>query len=1343
MEAVKGGSQTQEQMAKCSIGPTWVVTGNILGVDFQCVVDTGSRVTILPLSLLQEILRQPPGGQLTDTTSWLKLKAANGLEIPYLGYVELPIMVFGQLLPNRGILVRKDDPLDSEKPPCLLGMNVLGLLEKFKQLMEDQVQGEERKQQAYARVAGRSAVSIPAQSVCPVQVTGPVYQGLSVVEPLDVPPPGGITLVSTLVDSSTGVYYVEVSNTTSSVVNLSPRTVLGKVCEVVDVESPGVDVSFEKVGEELWVECREVDIALRLDAGTAATSGLDAVDLSHLSWKERSQVRQLLEKHHTVFAVDDEDLGHTNTVQHQIITSDDIPIRQPYRRIPPTQLEEVKEHIRQLKRRGIVRDSKSNYASQMVLARKKSGKLRICVDYRPLNEKTRKDAYPLPRVEESLDSLSGAKYFSTIDLQSAYNQVEMADEDVHKTAFATPLGLMEYLRMPFGLCNSPATFQRLMQAIFQEELHDKLLVYLDDIIVHSQTMEDHLKRLDLVFSQLRKHGLKVEASKCHLLCEEVRYLGHQLSAEGVATDPTNVEKVVQWPVPRNAREVRSFLGTAGFYRRYVKDFSKIAAPLQQLVNQDPQKGVKKGRQKVAPSKGMTWKWTEECQRSFELLKSALTTAPVLGYADFTKPFILEIDASFQGLGAVLSQKQEGRTRVIAYASRGLRGSERDRSTYSSMKLELTTLKWAITEKFRDYLIGAEFTVFTDNNPLCYIMTSAKLSAVEQRWVSQLSRFRFKLIYRPGRENANADGLSRMPQTSEESHVMEPDEVMEVLGVTAIPLDLQQKLLQTATFVVEAQVDSVETQLKPSNSVMPGLTKEKLRELQDQDLTLKRVWHFFKGGRKPTQREQRSESSEVKLVLRQWDKLKEYDSLLYRVIKDPVTGKTVKQLLLPESLKAQVLEGSHDKFGHQGSERTEKLVRSRCYWPKLYHDVREHVAKCTRCILGKVPHLNVRTPMQSLTAERPLEILAIDFTVLEPSRSGIENVLVVTDVFSKFTVAIPTRNQKASTTAKSLVHEWFLKYGVPERIHSDQGRNFEAKLMQELYGMYGIQKTRTTPFHPQGNGQCERFNRTLHDLLRTLQPEEKPDWPRHLPELLQCYNCTPHSSTGFTPFYLMFLREPRLPVDALLGGGEDDTVGNWVTAHRQRLAEAYSKVNEHLEQSRLKRKKRYDENVKEIPLDVGDHVYIRDRRAVGRNKIGDFNRPERYYIVKRQGNIYHVQPVGNRGKMKVLNRKELTVCATPPEAHTVVNRRHRRKVAHAQDTYPRSTAVQFPDSESDEDGREYHLSFPRPVSSEEVVSSSSDESSESGSDVPVLRRTTRATAGRHSNPHHLPRSVLHR
>ncbi|KAK3768943.1 hypothetical protein RRG08_060379 [Elysia crispata] len=413
-------------------------------------------------------------------------------------------------------------------------------------------------------------------------------------------------------------------------------------------------------------------------------------------------------------------MGCTGLLKHRIVLTRDTPTAQPYRRIPPYQLKEVHSHLDKLLALEIISPSTSPYAAPIVLVRRKSGELRMCCDYRRLHEITRKDAFLIPRMEECIDALGGSKYFSTLDLASGYHQVEMAEEDKEKTAFTTPFGLYQWNRLPFGLVNPPAHFSRLMQKVMSDHLFQILLVYLEDLLVFSPTFEEHLHRLQKVFDRLREVNLKLNPNKCFLGCSSASFLGHVLTRDGLKTDLEKISAFKNFPQPTTVRDVRAFLGLTGYYRRFGENFASLAKPLHHLLV-TPYKGDRNS--KVS--------WTAECQESFDNIKSALTTAPLLGYTDFHKPFILEVDASHSGLGAVLSLTQNGRPRVIAYASRGLRKTERNMKIYSSMKLEMLALKWAVVDKFRSYLLGAKFAVYTDNNPLSHLKT-AKLGT-EMGW----------------------------------------------------------------------------------------------------------------------------------------------------------------------------------------------------------------------------------------------------------------------------------------------------------------------------------------------------------------------------------------------------------------------------------------------------------------------------------------------------------------------------------------------------------------------------------------------------------------------------------
>jgi hypothetical protein len=589
-----------------------------------------------------------------------------------------------------------------------------------------------------------------------------------------------------------------------------------------------------------------------------------------LNLKQRQALENLLHEFSDVFAANEDDLGCTNSAVHRIHLEDSKPVKVPYRRIPPAFIQEVKDHLQKLLQQGVIRESNSPYSSAVVLARKKSGALRMCVDYRLLNKKSTKDSFPLPRIEECLDSLYGAKLFSTLDLKSAYAQVPIAEEDKHKTAFSTPLGLFEYNRMPYGLCNSPASFQRLMMTVFRKELHDQILIFLDDLLIFSQTFDEHLSKLKMVLSKLRAHNLKIEPTKCHLFQQEVEYLGHKISKDGISTADDKTKSIKDWPTPNNPSELLTFVSMAGYYRRFIPNFSKRTLCLYKLINRDPNKGKKKKPFKKWNSKDpVPWEWTEECERAFMDLKDALTSAPILGFANFNLPFTLETDASYQGLGAVLSQYQDGHHRVIAYASRALKGAEKNHVKYSSMKLELLALKWAVTEKFRDYLIGNKFVVLTDNNPLKYIMTTAKLKAVEQKWVAELSRFNFEVKYRSGKSNGNADALSRRPHvhTPVEDSDMEVEDVAAVMGMTVLPEGLRAAARVCSVLAPVSQLSAH----NQATLVFPSLSKLELSQLQCDDPIIGRVIDIFKShGAKLDVRKFHRESQDVKTILKGYD-----------------------------------------------------------------------------------------------------------------------------------------------------------------------------------------------------------------------------------------------------------------------------------------------------------------------------------------------------------------------------------------------------------------------------------------------------------------------------------------
>ena len=461
----------------------------------------------------------------------------------------------------------------------------------------------------------------------------------------------------------------------------------------------------------------------------------------NLSPLQQQQLNELFKEYIDVFSQGDEDLGNTPLLKHGIETHGP-PLRQPYRRQNPAVRREEMTQVQQMLSSNVIRPSNNPWASPVVMVRKKDGSLRFCVDFRQLNAATVKDAHPLPRIDDLLDALHGAKWFSTLDLKSGYWQVPIAEQDKEKTEFRTNSGqLFEFNQVPFGLCNAPATFSRLMDRVLAGLHWETCLFYLDDIIVFSSTWEEHLARLCEVFERLRHAQLKLGATKCTFAAKEVSYLGHRVTEEGLLPDPSLLAAIRDIPPPTTATEVHSFLGLAGYYRRYVKGFAAIAAPLFALTRKEA-----------------LFHWSEECQAAFDQLKTKLTTSPITAFPDFSQAFRLYTDASTAGLGAILAQVRDGKERIICCASRALNKAEK---SYPATKLECLAIVWAVA-KFRPYLMAMPFEVYTDHYALQWLKTMRTGSALLHRWSAALEEYDFTVRHRPGKVQTHVDGLSCLP-----------------------------------------------------------------------------------------------------------------------------------------------------------------------------------------------------------------------------------------------------------------------------------------------------------------------------------------------------------------------------------------------------------------------------------------------------------------------------------------------------------------------------------------------------------------------------------------------------
>ena len=544
-----------------------------------------------------------------------------------------------------------------------------------------------------------------------------------------------------------------------------------------------------------------------------------------------------------------------------------------------------------------------------------------------------------------------------------------------------------------------------------------------------------------------------------------------MSGKGVATNPKKVEAVTKWPTPKTVHDVRSFLGFVG---RFIKDFSKIAKPIREVIT-----GLENQSKRTA--KKTLIEWTEAADSAFVHLKKLCTSTPILAYPDYQLPFVLHTDSSSEGLGAVLYQEQNGKLRVIAYASRSVSKSE---SHYPAHKLEFLALKWAVCEKFHEYLYGSKtFEVYTDN-PLTYVLTSAKLDACGQKWVAKLANYNFTIKYKCGLSNVEADALSRIswPDILADNEDLDIDlECMDTHVVNAVLTGSKSKSNLIESVSCSSKIILTELNLDSSPSSEIDWIKE-----QRADSNLSVIIKLIESGQLQKRKLHGKDSPEVKSLLRIRKGLKLVEDILYRksYSDNSSSKKVLWQLVVPKAHRSRALAGCHDDVGHQGRMRTLSLLRERFFWPGMQTEATQYVLKCTRCLRRKTP--SQVAPLQPIHVTQPLELVHMDYLSLESSKGNIENVLVITDHFTRYALAYPSKTQTAQATARILWDNFICHYGFPEKLISDQGRNFESDLIKELCKIAGVQKLHTTPYHPQGKGQCERFNSTLCNMLGTLK-----------------------------------------------------------------------------------------------------------------------------------------------------------------------------------------------------------------------------------------------------------------
>lgn len=1183
----------------------------VFDLKINCLIDTGSTLSILHPSKYNAIPEKERPILSNDCGG---LRLADGGILRPLGAATFPVRLANKTIFHRLIVAEIDTPMIIgfdflNRNNCILNMGE-GTIQVDGQTVDCI---EEQKLNYVFKISAEVDTEIPPS--CEMIVPGKISQGLPhrvtglVNSATPILTQNGCLLAKAVVNPCDQSMPIRLVNLSDQPVKLVRETIIGQ-CELVDSSllqpfnytgAINTDGQLRKINE---TQNNLPDHLLELYKNSVV----------HLNEEQSLKVFNLLIKYQSAFSKSKSDIGRTDIVKHKIDTGDAPPFKMQPRRLPMAKREAASKEIKRLLDEGIIEPSNGPYASPIVVVTKPDQSTRLCIDYRKLNLSTKRDCYPLPLISDSLDALCDSSWFSCLDLSSGYYQVLMDPSDKEKTAFTSHEGLFQFRVMSFGLCNAVATFQRLMETVLRGLHWKTCLLYIDDVIVFANKFDTHIQRLDNVLERIAQAGLKISPKKCHFFQKQVKFLGHIVSEDGVSTDPQKVECVSNWPQPRTVHDVRSFLGTCSYYRRFIPLFSDLARPLNKLTE-----------------KGAKFVWTNDCENSFQILKEKLTQSPVLAYPCMNKPFILDTDASGYGIGAVLSQVVDGLEKPISYFSRSMNKHERN---YCVTRRELLAIVESV-KHFHHYLYGSSFNVRTDHGALNWLRRFKNPEGQIARWIEVLETYTFTIEHRPGKQHGNADGLSRQCFPCNHCSRQETKD------------DQFQYPENHVRSIHSCDEPSTSRQEPMANWLRPKSDFE-VREAQINDKNLKIVIKWLEDlPERPKRSNILSFNADVKTFWGKWDQLTLENGVLYRKFYDAELNKFKNQLVIPESWRTDILQMLHDDpvSGHLGIGKTVARLQSRVYWPNIQRDVTLWCQKCLICQAKRPPVRKARGGLGQFAVGVPMERVGMDILgPLPQSRRGNKYLLVVSDYFTRWIEAYPIPDIEAKTICQVFINEFITRYGIPRQIHTDRGTQFTSLLFKEMCEVFRINKSFTTPLHPQSNGLVERFNRTIEDMLSKVVRPDQRNWDEVLPMVMLAYRTSQHESTGHTPSMMMFGREIELPIDLLLGLPPDEKPSahaEYITNLISRLDRVHTVAADQMVVVRERQKRNYDLRINENKYEIGSLVWIYDptsKKGLSKKLQNPWVGP--YQVVETISDLIYKVQQSAHSKPKVIHHDRL-------------------------------------------------------------------------------------------------------
>ncbi len=964
-----------------------------------------------------------------------------------------------------------------------------------------------------------------------------------------------------------------------------------------------------------------------------------------LSDGERERWEQMKKKYHDVFSEDLLNSAARVRYAHRIDVGENPPVKQTPYRVPPSTRQAMNMQVKDMLEKGVVRPSESPWASPVVMPRKADGTRRFCVDLRAVNKLTKKDSYPLPLPSDYLSALEGAKYFSVMDLRSGFWQIPLHEESKPITAFVTPDGLYEFNVLPFGLSNSPAAFQRMMDSVLGSLKFHGALVYIDDILIYSASVKEHFVLLEQVFERLVKANLKVKESKCKFWMKTVRYLGHLVSPEGISPAPELTQSISTFPYPKKLKELRSFLGLTSYYRKFIPGYAKITEPLRALLRKDAPFLIK-----------------EEHRKAVDQLKSILMSAPILRHPNYHLPFIIQTDASDEGVAAVLSQKDaRGDEYAVACVSRGLSTAEKK---WTTLEKEALALVYA-TAQFAPFLGDKHFTVETDSGSLSWLLNGDKKGKLA-RWATRLQGLDFTVKHRKGKANANADAFSRVPAEYQPVPHESDDELEPYLPVRESKND--KATILAVNVVDTGGTDNKEnpssSPVEPSDDWLSSLKADEIKtsvglnhfrhaqEADDEVMPLVRF--FIKGTLPPNAADGYADTIRSKYTFQEG------------VLCKNVAGEP--RIVVPKGLRQKLMVAYHRLLlCHAGSEKTLGSMSKLFYWQGMSKEVKDFVTSCEACQKSKKTpptHAGLLQPRHILM---PFDVIHVDFFgPIRPSADGNRFILTVVDAYTRWPILIPLPNSLTETLSMALWDQVYSVHGCPVRVVSDQGPQFMSELYEELHRVLGIKLSHSSPYHPQGISPAERIHRYLKASLQMLGSRTQDDWDVYISSVEFAYRVTPLSGMKYSPFQLLYGREPKLPIDVLFApsGVVQLSVDDMIERMCRNLAQSRKDIDVAQRQQREKQKAHYDASRYPVSFQPGDLVLLNIQERVsglttklipawkGPFKVVKQLSPVNYLIDLGSGKqkVFHVQRIS---AMKISSATQVSVSPKSPPKPVIV------------------------------------------------------------------------------------------